>query len=57
MIDLNKLGKDDKNELEKISDDIRQGIPVSFIDGILAIEYQEALKLKRWWWQFWKKGN
>ena len=57
MIDLNKLTKEDKITFEKISDDIRQGIPVSLIDGVLAIDYQEALKSRKKWWQFWKKDG
>lgn len=30
--------------LEKLSDDIRKGIPVSLIDALQVIQYQEQLK-------------
>lgn len=34
-------------ELERISDDIRKGIPVDFHQAIAAIEYQIRLKEQR----------
>lgn len=34
-------------QLEKLSDKIRQGIPVDFTDAIEVIEYQDMLKRRR----------
>lgn len=33
--------------LEKLSDDIRQGIPVDFSEALEVIEYQESIRKNR----------
>lgn len=44
----------ERNErLERISDAIRRGVPVTFSEAIEAIDYQDALrrhaKYNKWW--------
>ena len=48
-----------RNEfLEKISDKIRSGIPVDFLEAIAAINYQEQLRAEReankWYRRLWR---
>ena len=53
-MDLSVLSKEQRRDLEVVSDRIRLGIPVHPRDAMLAIEYQEAKKREKKWWQFWK---
>ena len=53
-MDLELLAEENVNELEKLSDDVRRGIPIDFNDALMVIRYQEALRLTKKWWQFWK---
>ena len=57
-MNLAELTPEEIEELEHISDEIRKGHPVSFMDGLAAIGYQTALeeqrKGNRRWWEFWK---
>ena len=41
--------------LEAISDKIRQGIPIDFLDAIAAINYQEQLRHEREQNSFWNR--
>lgn len=48
--------------LEKVSDMIRRGIPVTFLEAVAAINYQEKKeahlhqqRMKKWWYRLWKR--
>jgi hypothetical protein len=53
-MDLKLLTKAQIKELEQLTDNVRKGIPIDFNDALTVIRYQEALKLNKKWWQFWK---
>ena len=56
-MNLSELTPEQVEELEHLSDEIRKGHPVGIMDGMVVIEYQNALKKQRLankkWWQFW----
>lgn len=41
--------------LEVLSDEVRKGHPVTFIEALRVIEYQETLKEERLSWPWWKR--
>lgn len=46
--------RDDR--LERLSDDVRSGIPVGFVDALEVIDYQEGLRM-RGYDERWRKWN
>lgn len=56
-MDLDTLTPEQIDTLEHLSDEVRKGHPVSFMDGLTVVDYQMALKEQRKadrkWWQFW----
>lgn len=36
-----------KEKLEYLSDQVRHGIPIDFLEAIMVVEYQEGLRTKR----------
>jgi len=56
-MNLKDLNKEEIKYLDQISDNIRKGVPVSMSEGLMAIDYQTAIKQRKRWWQFWKKDE
>ena len=56
-MNLAELTPEQIDDLEYLSDEVRKGHPVSMMDGLVVIAYQDALKKERRankkWWQFW----
>ncbi len=53
-MNIKELTKKEIRILEVLSDNVRKGIPVGFMEALAVINYQEDLKSAKKWWEFWK---